>query len=112
MFKTLLARARQGYRTASYPAEDPVLPALFRGRPEIDPARCITGCRDCVAACPTGALTVEEAGPAVDIGRCIFCAECVAGCPTGAVSFTRDWRLAGTIPRSLRNFPQSHRPWG
>ncbi len=66
MFKTLLARARQGYRTASYPAEDPVLPALFRGRPEIDPA------------------------------RCIFCAECVAGCPTGAVSLTRDWRLAGS----------------
>ena len=62
MFKTLLARARQGYRTASYPAEDPVLPALFRGRPEIDPARCITGCRDCVAACPTGALTVEKPG--------------------------------------------------
>jgi Ni,Fe-hydrogenase III small subunit/NAD-dependent dihydropyrimidine dehydrogenase PreA subunit len=96
MFKTLLTRARQGYRTGSYPAEDPVLPALFRGRPEIDPARCIAGCSDCVSACPTGALTVGEAGPAVDLGRCIFCAECAAGCPTGAIAFTRDWRLAGS----------------
>ena len=36
MFKALLARARQGYRTANYPAHDPVLPALFRGRPVLD----------------------------------------------------------------------------
>ena len=34
MFKALLARARQGYRTANYPAHDPALPALFRGRPD------------------------------------------------------------------------------
>ena len=37
MFKTLLARARQGYRTAPYPVPDPGLPALFRGRPVLDP---------------------------------------------------------------------------
>jgi Ni,Fe-hydrogenase III small subunit/NAD-dependent dihydropyrimidine dehydrogenase PreA subunit len=96
MFKTLLARARQGYRTGPYPAEEPVLPALFRGRPEIDPERCITGCADCVAACPTGALTFGDAGPALDLGRCIFCAECAAVCPAGAISFTRDWRLAAS----------------
>ena len=43
MFKTLLARARQGYRTAAYPAQEPVLPALFRGRPELDPTKCAEG---------------------------------------------------------------------
>ncbi|HLY46488.1 MAG TPA: NADH-quinone oxidoreductase subunit NuoB [Stellaceae bacterium] len=96
MFKTLLARARQGYRTGAYLKEDPVLPALFRGRPEIDPARCVAGCADCIAACPTGALTLGEAGPALDLGRCIFCDECSTACPTGAISFTRDWRLAGS----------------
>lgn len=101
MFKTLLARARQGYRTSSYPAEEPVLPALFRGRPESDPERCITGCVDCVAACPTGALTLGDAGPALDLGRCIFCAECTAACPAGAISFTRDWRLAASTRGDL-----------
>ena len=96
MFKTLLARARQGYRTGSFPTEDPVLPDLFRGRPEIDPARCVAGCADCIAACPTEALTLGEAGPALDLGRCIFCDECSAACPAGAISFTGDWRLAGS----------------
>src|SRR5207302_5260901 len=33
MFKTPLARARQGYRTAGFPAEEPGLPALSAGRP-------------------------------------------------------------------------------
>jgi len=96
MFKTLLARARQGYRTAAYPAQEPVLPALFRGRPELDPTKCPEGCRECVDACPTGALRVTEAGLELDIGRCIFCEECVAACPEGAISFTRDWRLASS----------------
>jgi len=32
MFKTLLARARQGYRTAAFPPQEPVMPALVRLR--------------------------------------------------------------------------------
>jgi Ni,Fe-hydrogenase III small subunit/NAD-dependent dihydropyrimidine dehydrogenase PreA subunit len=96
MFKTLLARARQGYRTLSYPAQDPSLPALYRGRPEIEPSRCISGCAACIEACPTGALSVCETGPHLDLGSCIFCAECSAACPEEVISFTRDWRLAGS----------------
>ena len=96
MFKTLLARARQGYRTAGFPAEEPVLPALFRDRPELDPTKCAEGCQECVDACPTGALRVTEGGLELDIGRCIFCEECVAACPEGAITFTRDWRLASS----------------
>ena len=96
MFKTLLARARQGYRTTSYPTQDAALPSLYRGLPEIDPLRCLSDCADCVAACPTGALSVSEAGWRLDLGRCIFCGECAAACPAGAISFTRNWRLAAT----------------
>src|SRR5437764_6473951 len=96
MFKTLLARARQGYRTAGFPAEEPVLPALFRGRPKLDPTKCAEGCGECVDACPTGALRATEAGLELDIGRCIFCEACVAACPEGAITFTRDWRLASS----------------
>lgn len=101
MFKTLLTRARQGYRTGAYPAQDPILPAAFRGRPEIDAARCVSGCDACVEACPTGALRVTEHGLALDLGRCIFCAACRDACPAGAISFTRDWRLAASGSDSL-----------
>src|ERR1051326_2565698 len=96
MFKTLLARARQGHRTTAYPSELPSLPPLFRGRPEIDAGRCANGCSDCIDICPTGALSLAGHAPWLDLGRCIFCAECAAGCPTAAISFTADWHLAGS----------------
>ena len=96
MFKTLLARARQGYRTAGFPAQDPVMAPLFRGRPELDRERDPAVFSRYAERCPTGALTVSASGPKLDLGRCIFCAECVAEEPDGAVSFTRDWRLASS----------------
>jgi len=101
MLKTLMARARQGYRTVAYPVTDPGLPTLFRGRPLIDPAKCESGCAACVAACPAGALRVTERGPELDIGRCTFCGDCVAVCPKGAISFSRDWRLAASTREEL-----------
>ena len=96
MFKTLLARARQGYRTAGFPPQEPAMPALFRGRPELDSGTDAAALSSCAEQCPTGALTVSEAGPRIDLGRCIFCEECVAACPEGAITFTRDWRLASS----------------
>ena len=96
MFKALLARARQGYRTASYPAHDPSLPALFCGLPILDPEKCVSGCSRCVEVCPTDALQVMASGPALDLGRCIFCGECAAACPADAITFAQDWRLTAS----------------
>jgi Ni,Fe-hydrogenase III small subunit/NAD-dependent dihydropyrimidine dehydrogenase PreA subunit len=96
MFKALLARARQGYRTANYPAQPPSLPALFRGRPVLDPDKCVEGCARCAEICPTDALQVSAAGPEIDLGRCIFCGECAVACPGNAIAFTQDWRLAAS----------------
>jgi Ni,Fe-hydrogenase III small subunit/NAD-dependent dihydropyrimidine dehydrogenase PreA subunit len=96
MFKALMARARQGHRTASYPAEQPYLPPLFRGRPRLHPDRCAPGCGSCADLCPTEAIELTAEGPRLDLGRCIFCGECEAACPEGAIELTRDWRLAAS----------------
>jgi Ni,Fe-hydrogenase III small subunit/ferredoxin len=101
MLKTLLARARQGRRTAAYPVADPGLPPRFLGRPVLDLEKCDSGCVACVEACPTGAVRVTERGAELDIGRCIFCGDCTAACRHGAISFSRDWHLASATREEL-----------
>src|SRR5947208_3524788 len=101
MLKALLARARQGYRTTPYPPIGSPVAPLFRGRPVIDPERCVPDCAGCAEACPTMALRVTETGPELDLGRCIFCEDCVAACPEGAIEFTADWRLGATSRAEL-----------
>lgn len=94
MLKILRARLHQGHRTSRFPDEEPVLPPRFRGRPELDFARCTDGCRACVDGCPTGALSVDPEHLALDMGRCLFCTDCVDACPDGAITFSREFRLA------------------
>jgi len=94
MIDLLRARIRQGYRTMRYPdGPAPALPERFRGRPAIDAAKCREGCRRCAEACPTSAIDAG-AGPAIDLGRCLFCTDCVDACPEGAITFSGDPRLA------------------
>ena len=103
MIKALLARARQGHRTMAYPdAAAPEMPPHFRGAPVIDPAKCRDGCRECVDACPTDAITLVDGKPQIDLGRCIFCPECEAACPDGAITFSNDYRLASRTREGLQ----------
>ena len=102
MFKTLMARARQGHRTMPYPAEQPYMPPLYRGRPVLEPAKCAAGCTICSDVCPSEAIKLAPEGPRVDLGRCIFCGDCSAACPENAIRFSRDWRLAATKRSELR----------
>ena len=103
MYKSVLVRLRQGYRTMNYPAgAPPALSDRFRGRPLVDVARCATHsgaagvCGACVAACPTGALGALSDGGALraDLGKCLFCPDCGEACPVGAISWSGDWRLS------------------
>jgi Ni,Fe-hydrogenase III small subunit/NAD-dependent dihydropyrimidine dehydrogenase PreA subunit len=96
MLKALLARAHQGNRTVGFPAQPPVLPDRFRGRPAIDSAKCPDGCRVCADVCPTDAITVEAKSVRLDLGRCLFCPECERACPEGAIRFTAEYRLAAS----------------
>ena len=96
MFKALVARARQGYRTAAYPLEQPHMPPLFRGRPVFLQGKCPTGCTACSDVCPSDAIKLSAAGPQLDLGRCIFCGDCATACPENLIHFTRDWRLSAS----------------
>ncbi len=94
MLKALLARAHQGQRTIAYPAEaPPPLPGRFRGAPLLDPSKCADGCRACIDACPTDALS-NDGTLTLDLGRCLFCSDCVTACPDGALTYSQDYRLA------------------
>jgi Ni,Fe-hydrogenase III small subunit/Pyruvate/2-oxoacid:ferredoxin oxidoreductase delta subunit len=94
MLQLSLARLRQGHRTTTYPATEPTLPDRFRGLPAVDATKCPVNCRDCADACPTGAITLGESGPRLDLGRCLFCTDCQEACPEGAIRYTNDYRLA------------------
>jgi Ni,Fe-hydrogenase III small subunit/Pyruvate/2-oxoacid:ferredoxin oxidoreductase delta subunit len=102
MFSVLRERLRQGHRTSRYPLELPVLPDRFRGRPVLDASKCPDGCRECVTACPTDAITATPAvGLQIDLGRCLFCTDCVEACPVGAIQYSQDHRLAARTRQDL-----------
>ena len=94
MWKILRTRLQQGHRTLAFPDAAPALPDRFRGAPALDATRCPDGCRACIDACPTQALSGEGAELRLDLGRCLFCTDCVEACPEGAIGFGSDFRLS------------------
>jgi len=94
MFRNIVARIQQGHRTIAFPKTEPALPDRFRGRPVVDRAKCPAGCRDCAEACPTDAITIDQRGLRLDLGRCLFCTDCVEACPDQVIRYTQDFRLA------------------
>lgn len=99
MFAAIRQRLLQKHRTVGFPAKPPVLPARFRGRPELHPERCQAGCAACQEVCPSGALSLNPLR--LDLGRCTFCGRCAEACPAGAVAFTRDYALAARQRQDL-----------
>jgi NAD-dependent dihydropyrimidine dehydrogenase PreA subunit len=57
----------------------PILPTIIQDR--------CTGCGDCVATCPTGALDLLEGKAAlVRPADCAYCGDCETLCPQGAIA--------------------------
>lgn len=101
MLRVLLARARQKYRTVGFPAQPPVLPERFRGRPKIDAAKCPPNCSVCADVCPTDAISIKDGKVQLDLGRCLFCPDCEEACPEDAIRFTPEYRLAASKREDL-----------
>jgi len=99
--KNLIERLRQGHRTHPFPKAAPVLPERFRGLPVIAEGACQAGCKACIGACPTEAISVKNRRASIDLGRCIFCADCVAACPKGLLNFSQEYRLASHTREGL-----------
>jgi Ni,Fe-hydrogenase III small subunit/NAD-dependent dihydropyrimidine dehydrogenase PreA subunit len=73
----------------------PALPDRHGGALRVEAAKCRETCQACLTVCPTEALSRDPGQPvALDLGRCIFCAECVAACPSKAITQTGDHRMA------------------
>ena len=100
-------RLHQKYRTLDFPNVQPTLSERYLGRPEILDDSCGT-CRACLAICPTRAIRMlspespgprqEIAGPALDMGRCLFCGACAKTCAqnnkVAKIRFTSDYHVA------------------
>jgi hydrogenase-4 component H len=88
-----------GEATVLYPFTPVEVSPGFRGRPQHDPALCIS-CAACAQACPSNALTMETDPDrgiqtwGIFYGRCIYCARCEEVCPTGAIQLSHDFELA------------------
>jgi len=94
MFRIIAKSMRTGVLTEARPFDVP--PAF--GFPVMDFSRC-TACAECVSACPTGAIRMEDPAPgrrtlSLSYAACIQCRECVAGCPEQAVSLSGDADVA------------------
>ncbi len=109
MLKALLARAKFGTRTIGFPAEPPTLPDKFRGRPVISNEPCPDGCAECVAGCPTSAITVIDRHPHLDLGRCLFCGECEQKCPSEIIRFSKEFSLAANKSADLVVRPETEK---
>ncbi len=79
MFEILRKSLRTGVVTTRYPETPAEISRFARGRPEIDWHKW-EDARPATAACPTGAITFQDAGEKrhvrLDLAKCTFCGLC------------------------------------
>lgn len=97
-FKLFRKSISVGVVTEKYPYEPIEIPPGFRGKPKIDPSKCI-GCGACVDICPSDALSIKDDLTKgiryinLFIGRCTYCGRCQDICPVEAIKLTNEFEL-------------------
>lgn len=99
--------------TENYPFEPAKVSQRFRGKLDIDPAKC-TGCGVCKNSCPAGVIEmvpvgtrkvgnreIENRRPVFDLYTCISCGQCVDDCRFEALELTGGFELAVFDKESL-----------
>jgi len=102
MFRLMLEKPT----TEAYPFKPIQLTERFRGKLDIDPAKC-TGCQVCSIVCPASVITMVDLGtrkvgerelkvrrPLFDLASCIFCGECVDNCAFNALELSKQFEIA------------------
>jgi len=102
MFRLMLEKPT----TEAYPFKPIQLTERFRGKLDIDPAKC-TGCQVCSLVCPASVITMVDLGtrkvgdrelkvrrPLFDLSSCIFCGECVDNCAFNALELSKQFEIA------------------
>lgn len=85
-----------------YKEKGPATPAT----PVIDPGLC-AGSGNCVDVCPTGVVSLTDAGRAVsDAAGCIKCCACLKFCPVGARRFDTPYTEKLFCNFSVRREPE------
>jgi Ni,Fe-hydrogenase III small subunit/formate hydrogenlyase subunit 6/NADH:ubiquinone oxidoreductase subunit I len=84
MFDIIRQSLKTGVVTEAFPSSAPPASARARGRPEIDWANW-KDARPAAAACPTGAISIEDANnirvARLDLAGCVFCGLCADAAP-------------------------------
>ncbi|MEZ4362127.1 MAG: 4Fe-4S binding protein [Kofleriaceae bacterium] len=95
LLKLLGVRRAQGQQ--ALPSLREARPLGFHGRPALRAGDC-AACDACVAACPTGAVSLPLA---IDLGRCTFCDACARACPDARIELTNEVRMGATRREGL-----------
>ena len=98
MFMEVMGSIFKKPATTQYPYKKDKVPEGFRGEIIFYAEKCI-GCKLCMKDCPTGAITIKEAGEKkfeaeINLGKCIFCGQCVDSCLKKALEVTSGFELA------------------
>ncbi len=105
MIREVLRHVAVKPATEQYPFVKTPMPPHFRGKIEVNTAKCI-GCRMCEHDCPTGAIVITKLGnnrnqATLYHDKCIYCAQCVDSCPVDAISYTSNYELAEHLRATL-----------
>ncbi|MBI5834104.1 MAG: 4Fe-4S dicluster domain-containing protein [Armatimonadetes bacterium] len=112
MINTLLGLLHTKRHTTSDMLPDLADHALTLATVSDQPCAAADGCRACLDACPTSAVTVlpeanSDPTVTVDRGRCLACRACTDGCPTSTLVADRNTRVA---VRTRAELLHSNRP--